>query len=162
ARRVAGSAFLIRVTSAALTYVSQILFARWMGRFEFGLYVYVWTWLLLLGSLAPLGISSTAQRFIPEYKARGDLDGLRGFLFGGRVLPIFVGLAVGLIGAAFIYALGERVSAYYIAPLALVALCLPVHGMSDVNGGIARSYNWINLAIMPAYLLRPVLLLGGM
>src|SRR5262249_48600911 len=104
----------------------------------------------------------TAQRFIPEYKARGDLDGLRGFLFGGRVLPIFVGLAVGLIGAAFIYALGERVSAYYIAPLALVALCLPVHGMSDVNGGIARSYNWINLAIMPAYLLRPVLLLGGM
>jgi len=162
ARRVAGSAFLIRVASAALTYLSQILFARWMGRFEFGLYIYVWTWLLLLGSFAPLGISSTAQRFIPEYKAGGDFDRLRGFLFGGRMLPIFVGVAIGLLGTAVVYALGERIPAYYLAPLALVAFCLPVHGMSDVNGGIARSYNWINLAIVPAYLLRPVLLLAGM
>ncbi|HLL26111.1 MAG TPA: lipopolysaccharide biosynthesis protein, partial [Xanthobacteraceae bacterium] len=34
--------------------------------------------------------------------------------------------------------------------------------VSDVNGGIARCYNWINLAIAPAYLLRPVLLFAGM
>jgi len=162
ARRVAGSAFVMRVASAGLTYFSQILFARWMGRFEFGLYVYVWTWLLLLGGFAPLGIASSAQRFIPEYSGRGDLDRLRGFLFGSRFLPILVGLAVAAFGAAVVYALGDRVPSYYLVPLALVGLCLPVHGVSDVNGGIARSYNWINLAIMPAYLLRPVLLLGGM
>ena len=162
ARRVAGSAFVLRVASAGLAYVSQILFARWMGRFEFGLYVYVWTWLLLLGGFAPLGIASAAQRFIPEYSGRGDLDRLRGFLFGGRFLPIVVGFAVAAFGAAVIYALGDRLPSYYLVPLALVGLCLPVHGVSDVNGGIARSYNWINLAIAPAYLLRPVLLLGGM
>jgi O-antigen/teichoic acid export membrane protein len=162
ARRVAGSAFVMRVASAALAYGSQILFARWMGRFEFGLYVYVWTWLLLLGSFAPLGISTTAQRFIPEYSGRGDLDRLRGFLFGSRLLPIFTGVVIALLGAAAVYALGDRVPAYYLVPLALACLCLPVHGVSDVNSGIARSYNWINLAIVPAYLLRPALLLGGM
>jgi O-antigen/teichoic acid export membrane protein len=162
ARRVAGSAFVMRVASAALAYGSQILFARWMGRFEFGLYVYVWTWLLLLGSFAPLGISTSAQRFIPEYSGRGDLDRLRGFLFGSRLLPIFTGVLIALLGAVAVYALGDRVPAYYLAPLALACLCLPVHGVSDVNSGIARSYNWINLAIVPAYLLRPALLLGGM
>ena len=162
ARRVAGSAFVLRVASAGLAYVSQILFARWMGRFEFGLYVYVWTWLLLLGGFAPLGIASAAQRFIPEYGGHGDLDRLRGFLFGGRFLPIVVGFAVAAFGAAVVYGLGDRLPSYYLVPLALVGLCLPVHGVSDVNGGIARSYNWINLAIAPAYLLRPVLLLGGM
>jgi O-antigen/teichoic acid export membrane protein len=162
ARRVAGSTFLMRVASAALAYGSHILFARWMGRFEFGLYVYVWTWLLLLGSFVPLGISTTAQRFIPEYSGCGDFDRLRGFLFGSRLLPIFTGVLIALLGAAAVYALGDRVSAYYLVPLALACLCLPVHGVSDVNGGIARSYNWINLAIVPAYLLRPALLLGGM
>jgi O-antigen/teichoic acid export membrane protein len=162
ARRVAGSAFLMRVASAALAYGSQILFARWMGRFEFGIYVYVWTWLLLLGGFAPLGISSAAQRFIPEYSGRGDFDRLRGFLFGSRLLLIFVGGLIALLGAAAVYALGDRVPPYYLAPLALACLCLPVHGLSDVNCGIARSYNWINLAIVPAYLLRPALLLGGM
>jgi O-antigen/teichoic acid export membrane protein len=35
--------FLIRVFSAGLIYLSQILLARWMGSFEFGIYVYVWT-----------------------------------------------------------------------------------------------------------------------
>ena len=65
AQRAAGIAFLIRVASAALLYVSQVLFARWMGSFEFGVYVYVWTWVLLLGGLVDLGIATGAQRFIP-------------------------------------------------------------------------------------------------
>ena len=162
ARRVAGSAFVMRVASAVLAYISQILFARWMGRFEFGLYVYVWTWLLLLGSFVAFGVSSSAQRFIPEYSQHRDLDRLRGFLFGSRLLPIFAGLLIAALGAAVLYGLGDRVPSHYMVPLALACLCLPVHGVSDVNGGIARSYNWINLAIVPAYLLRPVLLLAGM
>ncbi|HLL26114.1 MAG TPA: oligosaccharide flippase family protein, partial [Xanthobacteraceae bacterium] len=119
ARRVAGSAFLMRVASAGLAYISQIFFARWMGRFEFGLYVYVWTWLLLLGSFVPLGISSAAQRFVPEYSASRDLDRLRGFLFGGRLLPVVIGLLFAALGAAAVYALGQRVPPYYVMPLVL-------------------------------------------
>jgi len=34
--RSAGAAFIIRVVSAALAYVTQVLLARWMGSFEFG------------------------------------------------------------------------------------------------------------------------------
>jgi hypothetical protein len=33
AQRGAAAAFLIRVSSAVLLYVSQVLFARWMGSF---------------------------------------------------------------------------------------------------------------------------------
>ena len=70
AQRAAGTAFLIRVASAALVYLTQVLFARWMGSFEFGIYVYVWTWVLLLGGLVDLGLATAAQRFIPEYTGR--------------------------------------------------------------------------------------------
>src|SRR5437879_445123 len=49
AQRMAGNAFAIRVASAALVYLAQILLARWMGQHEFGIYVYVWTWVLLIG-----------------------------------------------------------------------------------------------------------------
>lgn len=64
ARRMAGTAFLIRVASAALAYGSQVLFARWMGSSEFGIYVYVWTWVLMGGDLIHLGLASAAQRYI--------------------------------------------------------------------------------------------------
>src|SRR5215475_14529451 len=80
AQRVASAAFLIRVVSAALIYLSQALFARWMGNFEFGIYVYVWTWVLLIGDLSDFGLGPSAQRFIPEYAKRQSLDLLRGFL----------------------------------------------------------------------------------
>ncbi len=162
AQRVAGAAFFMRVGSAALVYISQVLFARWMGRFEFGVYVYVWTWLLLIGSFIPLGLSSSAQRFIPEYRARGDFERLRGFLIGSRWLPILLGSVAALVGCATLWAMGDRVPIYYFIPLLLVATCLPVHGSSDVLGGVARSYNWVNLAIIPAYILRPLLILTAM
>ena len=82
-QRLAGTVFLIRVGSAILAFGSQVLFARWMGTFEFGIYVYVWTWVLMVGQAIDLGLGTAAQRFIPEYRDRGLLALLRGFVSGG-------------------------------------------------------------------------------
>ena len=79
-QRLAGTVFLIRVVSAALAFGSQVLLARWMGTFEFGVYVYVWTWVLLIGQAIDFGLGTAAQRFIPEYRERGLLALLRGFI----------------------------------------------------------------------------------
>jgi len=70
-KRLAGTIFLIRVASAALAYLSQILLARWMGGSDYGVYVYVWTWVLLLGSMMDFGISASAQKIIPELSRAG-------------------------------------------------------------------------------------------
>jgi hypothetical protein len=40
-RRFAGTIFVIRVLSAGLAYLAQILLARWMGGSDYGIYVYV-------------------------------------------------------------------------------------------------------------------------
>ena len=56
-KRLAGTIFIIRVLSAGLAYFSQVLLARWMGTSEYGIYVYAWTWVLLLGSMMDFGIA---------------------------------------------------------------------------------------------------------
>ena len=89
-RRLAGTIFIIRVVSAALAYLSQILLARWMGGSDYGVYVYVWTWVLLLGSMMDFGISASAQKLIPEYRTRGEHALLRGFLSGSRWMTFAV------------------------------------------------------------------------
>ena len=80
----------------AIAFVSQILLARWMGVFEFGIYIYAWTWVLLIGGMVDLGLGSAAQRFIPEYTEHGKFALLRGFLGGSRWLApvIATGIAV--------------------------------------------------------------------
>ena len=101
-KRLAGTIFIIRVVSAALAYLSQILLARWMGGSDYGIYVYVWTWVLLLGSMMDFGISASAQKIIPEYRTRGEHALLRGFLSGSRWMTFAVSSVVSLLLAGVV------------------------------------------------------------
>src|SRR5215472_7617336 len=101
-RRLAGTIFVIRVISAAFAYLSQILLARWMGGSDYGIYVYVWTWVLLLGSMMDFGISTSAQKIIPEYRASGAHALLRGFLSGSRWMTFAVSSAISLLLAGIV------------------------------------------------------------
>src|SRR5271169_5281090 len=101
-KRLAGIIFIIRVVSAALAYLSQILLARWMGGSDYGIYVYVWTWVLLLGSMMDFGISASAQKIIPEYRTSGKQALLRGFLSGSRWITFAVSVAVSMLLAGLV------------------------------------------------------------
>ncbi len=162
AQRVAGTAFAIRMASAALLYLSQVLFARWMGSFDFGIYVYVWTWVLLIGGLFELGLAQGAQRFIPEYAGRRQFDRLRGFLTGSRWLVAGVATGGALLAAVFVMAAAPWIDDAIELPLYLACLCLPFYALTSMQEGIARSYNWFGIALAPPYILRPLLLLGAM
>jgi O-antigen/teichoic acid export membrane protein len=161
-QRFAGTAFLIRVASAAVVFLSQILLARWMGSFEFGTYVYVWTWVLLIGDLVHLGLPLTGQRFIPEYQQRGAIDGLRGYLIGSRWLTFAAATVAGLLGALMVRALESSLDRNVIMPLYLACAALPFYALSFMLDGIARAYNWIALGLMPHSLLRPIVMLALM
>ena len=100
--RLAATAFMVRVVGAALAYFAQVMLARWMGTSEYGVYVYVWTWLILLGSMMDFGISVSAQKFIPEYRSAGNLALLRGFLSGSRLLTFGVSAGIALLLAGVV------------------------------------------------------------
>jgi len=162
ARRLAGAAFLIRVASAAIAFVSQILLARWMGGFEFGIYIYAWTWVLLIGGMADLGLASAAQRFIPEYTEHKRLALLRGFLGGSRWLAFAISVTVAAAGAAAVALLSPHIARQTIIPLYLSCAALPMFALCQVQSGIARSYDWVNLGLTPVYVQRQLALLGLM
>lgn len=162
AQRMAGTAFVIRVMSAAIAYVSQVLMARWMGGAEFGTYVAVWVWVLLIGHFSNAGFASAAQRFIPDYAERKDGDGLRGFITGSRLIGAGVATVVAVAGLVILWRFGHLLTHAMVMPLALAALCLPMFVLTDIQDGIARSYNWTDLALGPPYLIRPLVLLAGM
>jgi O-antigen/teichoic acid export membrane protein len=153
AQRTAGNAFLIRVASAVLVYLIQVLLARWMGEFQFGIYVYVWTWVLLIGALVDFGLASAAQRFIPEYLGLRAFALLRGFLSGSRWLTLAIATAIAGLAALGIRMLEPWIGQYEIVPLYLACATLPMFALTHMQEGIARAYGWVNIALLPPYIM---------
>src|ERR1700744_2305258 len=159
-KRLAGTIFIIRGVSAALAYLSQILLARWMGGSDYGIYVYVWTWVLLLGSMMDFGISASAQKIIPEYRTSGEHALLRGFLSGSRWMTFVVSAAVSALLAGVVKLLSPWIGAGEIVPLYIGCLTLPAFVVANTQDGIARSHDWMRLGLMPQFVVRQALIIG--
>jgi O-antigen/teichoic acid export membrane protein len=159
AQRFAGLAYLLRLANAGLVFLTQILLARWMGADEFGVYVYVWTWVLLLSALAHLGLGSSPQRFIPTYIGRRELDLLRGFVVAGRWLAFGLASTLSLTIALALAFSGVDLGSWPVQAIYLGLTCVPLMVLTEVQGGMARSFDWPALALAPAFLWRPVLLI---
>jgi O-antigen/teichoic acid export membrane protein len=127
-----------------------------MGRDEYGIYVYVWTWVLLLGSLAPLGVAYSAQRFIPQYKVAGDRDSLRGFLRTLGWLCFGLGTLAAGLGAAGVVAFDRVMPVHYVVPFLIGMACVPISALSSAQDATSRAHNWINLALVPIYIVQPI------
>ena len=158
-RRIALFTFAVRIVSAAILYVSQVLLARWMGDFEYGIYVVVWVAALLLGGLACLGFHAAVLRFVPEYAERGQMELLRGVIVGSRVQGFVVATVFAVLGCVGLYAFGNYVSSYYLIPLYLGAVTLPMLALAEIQDGLSRSFSWANVSLWPTFIVRPLLIL---
>lgn len=155
-------AFGVRVASAAIIYVSQVILARWMGSHEYGVYVFVWTWVLVLGGLSALGFAGASLRLLPQYRETGQTSAARGLVFGGRLLVLASGTVVAGLGLGGLWLLGDAVAQPYVLPAYLALVCVPLYALTDMQDGVARSGGWMTLALVPIFVLRPLIVLAGM
>jgi O-antigen/teichoic acid export membrane protein len=159
AGRMSLIAFSIRIISAFIAFVSQVLMARWIGSFEYGIFVLVWTTVIILGNLSCLGFHTSVIRYLPEYREHGLLDELRGILFTSRVFVLVSSSLIAALGALGIWLFADSFESYYVVPFYLALTCLPMIALGDTLQGIARANSWAIAALSPTYLIRPVLIL---
>jgi O-antigen/teichoic acid export membrane protein len=162
ARRDALVVLTIRVASAAVLYLSQAALARWMGAADYGVYVVAWTTVLVLGGISSLGLNQAAMRLVAEHRARAETALLAGLVGGSLGVAFATGTGIALLGLAGLWYLGPAVTGPYVLPLYLALVCIPMFAVTDVQDGIGRGRGWMLLALLPPYLLRPLLVLVAM
>jgi O-antigen/teichoic acid export membrane protein len=159
AQRITVFAFLVRVVSAAIALISQVILARVMGMFEYGIFVLVWTAMVIAGNITCFGFQVSVIRFVPQYREQGDFERLRGVIYSSRMIVFMISTVLAVAGLALIRVFAEHIPVYYIAPFLLGTVLLPMIAMGDYLAGLSRSQGWAMLSLLPVYIVRPVLIL---
>jgi O-antigen/teichoic acid export membrane protein len=154
--------FAVRVFSAGLLYLTQIVLARWMGGFEYGVYVSVWTWVLILGAMSHLGLNLASLRLAPVYRETHDFAHLRGLVRGVRCVALAGGTIIMVAGLTGVWIFQDQIQNHFVLPIYLALVCVPLYALTDVQDGIGRGNAWMGIALIPPYILRPLLLLAAM
>lgn len=156
------TAFMIRIAGAGLAFLSQVLLARLMGQFEYGIFVFVWVLAVIVGSLSCLGFPTAIIRFVPQYREVGTVDVIRGITLTARLVALLSAGLLGLLGTACLTLFADTIKDYYLVPLFLGAFLLPMIALGDVLDGTARANSWMVQALSPTFLVRPILILTTM
>ncbi|GAB4300382.1 MAG: flippase [Oscillatoriaceae cyanobacterium] len=157
--RGAGTAFVMQVFGVGLSYIIQVLLARWMGAVEYGTYNYVLAWTVLLAIPAGLGFPTTVLRFIPEYITKSEWGRLHGVIRASRQLCMLTSLALSLLGTVVVFWLETYKNLPYSRPLLLGFWMIPLQVATTLESGMAKAVSRIDLSYVPT-LVQPVLIAG--
>ena len=155
-------AFAIRLVSAAIAFVSQIVLARLMGEFQYGIFAFVWVLAILGGSFSCLGFHTSIIRFLPHHQTLGDLAAARGLLVTARLFTLVCASLLAGAGFLFLHLFAHLFESYWLVPLFLALVTLPMIALGDVLDGTARAKGWTVTALSPTFLVRPTLILAFM
>lgn len=159
ASRMAMIAFAIRIASAGIAFVSQIVQARLMGDYEYGIFVFVWVMVILSGNLACIGFPSAIIRFLPGYHVTAQHGEIRGLAITARVFAMSSATLIAAIGFAVLTIFEDSIDHYYIVPVFLGLVTLPMIALGDVLDGTARANSWAIASFSQTYIVRPSLTL---
>lgn len=153
-------ALTLQLLGIALTYVVEVFLARWMGKNQYGIYIYVISWSLLLAIPAGLGLPSTVLRFISLYKVQENWGYLRGIVRGSLQVTLLASLFVclGYTGGIFLFTnLGSLTD--LTVPLLIGVSMIPLQALVKLQLDLARSIDDIVLAYAPSRVIWPILVL---
>ncbi len=91
-----GIALFGRVLGRFLFVLGQVIFARFLGPEEFGVYAIGWTLLQMLGTIAPLGLDKAVLRYATQYWKTNAAD-LKSVIFQSIGISLFSGACLGIL-----------------------------------------------------------------
>ncbi|MFH1514875.1 MAG: flippase [bacterium] len=156
--RGASGTFILKIIGTALAFVVQILLARVLGEEQYGIFVYVITWLMVLLLVGKLGIDTSLLKFAAAYRAKEQWGLFRGALKTGNRMTLIASSIVSILLAFFVLAIGKWIKPDLQITAWIGCAVLPVMALVQVRQAIMRSLQHVFLAVFPEFIIQPLLL----
>ena len=125
----------IYICAALLNVLVQLILTRNLGIEGYGVFVYVYSLILLLAVPATLGFQMGLLRFVPAYIATADWGALKGVVRFGLGATACVGLVLAFLGWAGLTVVETRLSPDLFATFVVGFALLP--GLALVRSGVS-------------------------
>jgi O-antigen/teichoic acid export membrane protein len=102
------------------------------------------------------------MQLLPVLRERGDDAQARGLLLGARLMGVGCATLIALLGLLLLAVAGHVLESHLLLPACLALICVPIATLTDLQDGIGRANGWLAIALLPPYVLRPLLLLAAM
>ncbi|HRU60152.1 MAG: polysaccharide biosynthesis C-terminal domain-containing protein [Bacteroidota bacterium] len=149
---------LLRVSGLGLIYLLQVLLARLMGPKGFGDFTVIQAWLNVLLVVSIFGFDTAALRFLPSLFKAKSFSKAQGFLkFSFRFITIMA-IVCAVIAFIFLLTTAKKSSVSFAEGFFWSLFLLPILAFIYQGSAVLRSLQRTNLAMVPVYLMLPVLL----
>ena len=152
------AAFGIFVIGAGLTYCSQLLIARLVGADTFGIYTYVFAWMVVLAYFSALGFDVALLRFVPAYRAERAYSLLKGVIQYAERRAIAVSVGVMVLGMLVVL-LAPGMSAPLRNTFFVGFFLVPVWALLWIRSSAVRAFGGVASALAPDRMVRDGMLL---
>ncbi|AVX04179.1 hypothetical protein MXMO3_01651 [Maritalea myrionectae] len=152
----------VRLGGAGIGFLSHIALARLIEPAQYGVYVFAWTIVVLLGTFSGIGLPVAATKFVATYQDQQKQSHLSLFTRYAAIVGLLVAFfATCLMFAVSFFAPEHIVEPIFRPALLIGAFCIPLFTLTEVGKGVARGFGRNVVAYAPAYLFRPILILLG-
>ncbi len=152
------TAFFVYGVGFGLTYCSQLIIARVVGVDTYGVYAYVFAWMVVLAYFSTLGFDVGLLRFVAAYEAERAWPLLRGVIQYAQRRAMLVGLSVVFVGIWVVkaWASSPELRSTFFAGFALV----PILALVRIRCAAVRAFGGVVSALVPDRVVRDGTLIG--
>jgi O-antigen/teichoic acid export membrane protein len=145
-----------RALEAFLLLMMNVALSRALGPHDFGVVSYTLFMLSVIALITPMGFTTSALRFVPEYLEKYDYSRLKGFVSRSFEYTVLVSIVFSLLIYALAEAMFDEVEFYY--SLVWTALLIPFAALMQLRRKVSEGSGQIVKSVTPDLLLPGVVI----
>ena len=153
------SSFIVRGLGIALAFLLNVVLARTMGAKEYGAYVLCFSWISIIGLIAPMGFDTALIRFVPAYLSKKDFSLLKGIIKQAQNFSLIFSVIIAFIIFFIALILQNHISHSVEKTFLIACTVIPFMVLVRVRQAILQGLKKIIEAFIPESVIRPLSLI---
>lgn len=148
----------LNIVGGLVLYGLNIFLAQFMGVKQYGIYIYVLTWITIISLLSRIGFDTVLMKYVTAYFAQGKFRLLKGIIRQSHTFVLLMSLITSGLMGLIVWIIQDRLSIDLRNTFWVGCAVLPFFSLNGIRQSILLSLKHVISATFPEKILWPSLL----